>query len=138
MPETPIPQHILDVLSKPNPAVMATLAADGRPVTVATWYMLEPDGTILLNFEDARVRLQHLRRDPRIALTALDSENWYVHVSLQGRVGPIVEDVDLRSADRASMHYRGEPYRVRDHARVYTHMMVDRWHAWEAGGPVRS
>ena len=44
MPSTPLPQNVLDLLAKPNPAVMATLAADGRPVTVATWYLLEPDG----------------------------------------------------------------------------------------------
>ena len=28
-------------LAQPNPAVMATVAADGRPIAVATWYLLE-------------------------------------------------------------------------------------------------
>ena len=64
MPSTPLPQNVLELLAQPNPAVMATLAADGRPVAVATWYLLEPDGSILLGLDAARVRLNHVRRDP--------------------------------------------------------------------------
>src|SRR5579875_318218 len=86
MPATPLPQNVLDLLARPNPAVMATIAADGRPVTVATWYLLEPDGTILLGLDAGRARLEHLRRDPRVSLTALAEDDWYTHVSVQGRV----------------------------------------------------
>ncbi|WP_246018100.1 pyridoxamine 5'-phosphate oxidase family protein [Amnibacterium kyonggiense] len=35
---TALSPRISDFLRRPNPAVMATLANDGRPVTVATWY----------------------------------------------------------------------------------------------------
>ena len=133
MPSTPLPQHVLDLLAKPNPAVMATIAKDGRPVTVATWYLLEPDGRILLGLDAERARLEHLRRDPRISLTALAQDDWYTHVSVQGRVVSIVDDEGLRDIDRLSQHYTGQPYRNRSRPRVSAHVELDRWHGWSGG-----
>jgi PPOX class probable F420-dependent enzyme len=133
MPDSPLPQWVMDVLSQPNPAVMATIAADGRPVTVATWYLMEADGTMLLGLDAKRARLQHLRRDPRVSLTALASGDWYAHVSVQGTVLSIAEDEGLRDIDRLSVHYTGGPYGVRDRPRVSVHVRIDRWHTWRAG-----
>jgi PPOX class probable F420-dependent enzyme len=132
VPSTPMPDQLLDLLAQPNPAVMATLAADGRPVTVATWYLLETDGTVLLGLDAARARLNHLRRDPRVSLTALASGDWYTHVSIQGRVVSIVDDEGLRDIDRLSQHYTGQPYRNRERPRVSVHVSIDRWHGWGA------
>jgi PPOX class probable F420-dependent enzyme len=138
MPSTPLPQNALDLLAKPNPAVMATLAADGRPVTVATWYLLEPDGTILLGLDAGRARLSHLRRDPRVSLTALAEGDWYTHISVQGHVVSIVDDEGLRDIDRLSQHYTGKPYRNRESPRVSVHVAVDRWHGWSGGTAIES
>ncbi len=91
MPTTPLPPPILEFLRLPNPAVMATVAADGRPVTVATWYLLEDDGRVLLGLDAKRARLKHLHADPRVSLTVLAQDDWYTHVSLQGRVLAITE-----------------------------------------------
>jgi PPOX class probable F420-dependent enzyme len=129
MPKMPMPERVVDLLRLPNPAVMATLAADGRPVTVATWYLLEDDGRILLGLDAKRARLKHLRADPRISLTVL-AQDWYTHVSLQGRVGSITDDVGLRDIDRLSRHYTGNPYANRERPRVSTHMVIERWHGW--------
>ncbi len=130
MPETPMPPRVLDLLRGPNPAVMATLAADGRPVTVATWYLLEEDGRVLLGLDATRARLKHLRRDPRVSLTVLAADDWYTHVSVQGRVGPVTEDVGLAEIDRLSLQYLGTPYPDRESPRVATRLHVERWHAW--------
>ena len=111
---------------------MATVASDGRPVTVATWYLLEDDGTVLLNLDAGRARLAHLRRDPRVSLTALGTGSWYTHVSVQGEVVEVVDDPDLADIDRLSRHYTGRPYPVRDRARVSARVRVDRWHGWGA------
>src|ERR1700733_1159173 len=100
MPSTPVPDDILEFLRQPNPAVMATVAAAGRPVTVATWYLLEDTGTILLGLDAERARLKHMRTDPRVSLTALAEGNWGTHVSVQGRVVSMGDDVDLRDIDR--------------------------------------
>lgn len=109
---------------------MATVAADGRPVTVATWYLLDDDGRLVLGLDATRVRLRHMERDPRVSLTALSQEGWYTHVSVQGRVVAIVDDVDLRDIDRISRHYSGQPYADREHPRMTAYVEIDRWHAW--------
>ncbi|GAA2726751.1 PPOX class F420-dependent oxidoreductase [Cellulomonas aerilata] len=132
MPVPPLPADLVELLSRPLPAVMATLAADGRPVTVATWYLLEPDGTVLLNLDAGRARLKHLRRDPRVSLTALAEGDWYTHVSVQGRVVSITDDVDLADIDRLSRHYLGQDYGTRDRARVSARVEIEKWHGWGA------
>ena len=119
----------MELLRRPNPAVMATLAADGRPVSVATWYLLEDDGRVLLNLDAERARLKHIRKDPRVALTVL-GDDWYTHVSLQGRVVSLVDDEDLRDIDRLSRHYGGQPYSNRERPRVSAYVEIDRWHGW--------
>lgn len=133
MPATALPQNVLDLLAKPNPAVMATIAADGRPVTVATWYLLDDDGSILLGLDAQRARLEHLRRDPRVSLTALAEGDWYTHVSVQGHVTSIADDEGLRDIDRLSRHYTGQDYRNRERPRVSVHVEIDRWHGWSGG-----
>ncbi|WP_298462209.1 TIGR03618 family F420-dependent PPOX class oxidoreductase [uncultured Cellulomonas sp.] len=132
MPVPPLPDDVAALLARPNPAVMATVAADGRPVTVATWYLLEDDGTVLLNLDGGRARLAHLHRDPRVSLTALAEGDWYTHVSVQGTVVSVTDDGDLADIDRLSIHYTGHPYPNRDRPRVSVRVRVDRWHGWGA------
>jgi PPOX class probable F420-dependent enzyme len=130
MSSKPMPDAVVEMLRRPNPAVMATVAADGRPVSVATWYLFEDDGHILLGLDATRVRIKHLRRDPRVSLTVLDGEAWYTHVSVQGRVLAIVDDEGLRDIDRISTHYTGNAYPDRESPRVSCRVEVERWHAW--------
>lgn len=130
MPTTPLPERVVELLRQPNPAVMATVAADGRPVTVATWYLLEDDGRVLLGLDAKRARLKHLHADPRVSLTVLARDDWYTHVSLQGRVVSIIDDIGLREIDRLSTHYTGKAYADRLRPRVVAHVEIDRWHGW--------
>ena len=132
MPELPFPDHVRTLLTKPNPAVVSTLRTDGQPVSVATWYLLEDDDRVLLNMDHTRVRLKHLRRDPRLTLTVLDEANWYTHVSLLGRVTELADDVGLAQIDRLSNHYGGRDYPDRESPRVSAWMTVERWHGWGA------
>jgi PPOX class probable F420-dependent enzyme len=131
MPELPFPDDVRDLLAKPNPAVVATLRSDGQPVSVATWYLLDGD-RVLLNMDDTRVRVKHLRRDPRVSLTVLDEQSWYTHVSLIGRVEELVADTDLTDIDRLSRHYNGRPYPDRESPRTTAWMTVETWHGWGA------
>ena len=124
-----LPDDVRDLLAKPNPAVITTLGKDGRPVSVATWSVLDRD-RILVNMDEGRKRLDHLRRDPRVSLTALDEAGWYTHVSLQGRVVEMADDVDLEGIDRIARHYTGAPYRTRDRKRVNAWIEIDTWHGW--------
>ncbi|MGZ4616653.1 MAG: TIGR03618 family F420-dependent PPOX class oxidoreductase, partial [Actinomycetes bacterium] len=94
-----LPDDVRDLLSRPNPAVITTVRPDGQPVSVATWYLLD-DGRILVNMDEGRKRLDYLRKDPRVTLTVLDADDWYTHVSLQGRVTELQDDEDLADIDR--------------------------------------
>jgi PPOX class probable F420-dependent enzyme len=131
MPTLPLPDALRTLLAKPNPAVVSTLRRDGAPVTVATWYALEGD-RLLLNMDHSRVRLQHLRRDPRVSVTVIDEADFYTHVSFVGRVGEWVEDEQLADIDRLSQRYTGRPYPARDRPRVSAWVDIERWHGWGA------
>ncbi len=131
MSNPPLPEDAVAMLRKPNPAVITTLRPDGQPVSTATWYLWD-DGRILVNMDEGRKRLSHLRKDPRVTLTVLDDGNWYTHVSVIGRVTEMRDDEDLADIDRLSRHYGGQDYPRRDRARVSAWIEIDRWHGWGA------
>ncbi|MFD9434624.1 PPOX class F420-dependent oxidoreductase [Streptomyces sp. NPDC060002] len=131
MSEPPLPPEAVKLLGRPNPCVMATLRSDGSPVSTPTWYVWE-DGRVLISLDEGRVRLAHLRRDPRLTLTVLDTDDWYTHVTLIGRVAELHEDEGLADIDRISTHYTGKPYPDRVRSRVSAWIEIDRWHGWGA------
>jgi len=129
MPRPPLPAPVRELLAQPNPAVIATVRADGQPVSVATWYLLDGD-RILVNMDVGRKRLEHLHADPRVSVTALAEGDWYKHVSLVGRVVETRDDEGLVDIDRLSRHYTGHEYRNRERGRVSAWIEIDRWHGW--------
>lgn len=129
MNATPLDDEARELLLKPNPCVMATLRKDGSPVSVPTWYRLVGD-RIHLNLDAGRVRLQHMRRDPRVALSIIDADEWTTHVSIQGRVTEIVDDPALAGIDSLARHYTGQEYFNRDRPRVDAWVEIDSVHAW--------
>src|SRR6476619_6907069 len=129
MAHPPLPESLVEFLSEPNPAVIATIGPDGRLHTAATWYLWE-GGRVLVNMDESRRRLEHMRANPHVSLTVMELANWSSHVSLQGRVVSLEEDPRLRDIDRISTHYTGKPYYLRDHRRYSAWIEVDRWHAW--------
>lgn len=131
MSKPPLPPEAVELLGRPNPCVMATLRSDGAPVSTPTWYVWE-DGRVLISLDESRVRLRHLRRDPRLTLTVLDADDWYTHVTLIGRVVELHEDDGLADIDRISTHYTGKPYPDRVRSRVSAWIEIDRWHGWGA------
>jgi hypothetical protein len=102
-------------------------------VSVATWYLVE-DGRVLVNMDEGRKRLDYLRNDPRVTLTALKEGDWYTHVSVQGRVVEMYDDAGLVDIDRLSRHYRGDAYPNRERGRVSAWIEIDRWHGWGTAG----
>nr|WP_211658673.1 TIGR03618 family F420-dependent PPOX class oxidoreductase [Phytoactinopolyspora halophila] len=124
----PIPEHLVEILKRPNPAVMGTVRPDGTPVTVATWYLWE-EGRILLNLDAGRKRLEHIKANPRVSLTVLDGDSWYRHVSVQGTV-TLDDDPDLTDIDRLARHYIGKQYPERERPRVSAWLDIDSYHSW--------
>lgn len=129
MSKPPLPDAAVAMLKKPNPAVITTLRSDGQPVSTATWYLWD-NGRVLVNMDEGRKRLGHMRDDPRVTLTVLDDSNWYTHVTVIGRAVEMRDDEGLVDIDRLSRHYVGKQYAQRDRGRVSAWIEVDRWHGW--------
>jgi len=135
MPIPPLPDELTEFLGLPNQCVVATIKADGSPHTAATWYLWNSDGTVLLNMDASRVRLKHLRRDPRLSLTVFPRGDWYSHVSISGRVREFRHDVALEDIDRMSWHYDGRSYGDRDRDSWTAVVEIQNWHSW---GPLQA
>ena len=133
MPSAPLSPEALRLLARPNPAVIAVVRPDGQPISVATWYLVDDDGRILVNMDAERRRNAYMRENPRVSLTALSEDDWGTHVSVQGRIVEWRDDVRLYDADRLSDHYGEGPHDVRDRARVSALIAIDHWHTWGAG-----
>jgi PPOX class probable F420-dependent enzyme len=126
VPPAPLPRELHAFLRRPNAAVITTLRPDGHPHAAPTWYEWRDD-TILVNMDESRVRLGYMRRDPRVALSIIDRDDWYNHVSLLGQVTEIREDVGLADIDRLSFAYRGAPYRNRERRRYSALVAPNSW-----------
>jgi PPOX class probable F420-dependent enzyme len=131
MSKPPLPEAAVEMLAKANPAVIATLRADGQPVSAATWYLWD-DGRVLVNMDEGRVRLEHMRRDPRVTLTVLSEDDWYTTITLIGHVSEWRDDADLADIDRLARQYTGKPYPQRERRRISAWIAVDGWHGWGA------
>ena len=130
MPSAPVTPEVDAFLRKPNGSVIATIRRDGAPFTATTWYDWDGE-SVYLNMDEARVRLPHMRRDPRVAVTVFDLENWYWQVSLLGRVTRIEDDVELIGIDRLARRYTGADYVDRSHGRVGAWIAVESWNGWD-------
>src|SRR5918911_3789334 len=70
-----------------NFAFLATLMKDGSPQVTATWVDIDKNNyTILVNTVEGRVKHRNVSRDPRVAVSIIDSTNPYHMVSIRGEV----------------------------------------------------
>ncbi|ODA75232.1 hypothetical protein APS67_000393 [Streptomyces sp. AVP053U2] len=90
------------------------------------------DGRAPISLDEGRVRLKHLRRDPRVTLTVLADDDWCTHVTLIGRVVELKDDEGLADVDRLSRHCTGNPYPDRVRPRVSAWIEVERRRGWGA------
>jgi PPOX class probable F420-dependent enzyme len=107
---------------------MGTVRPDGAPVTVATWYLYR-DGKLVVNMDEGRARLDHIRNDPRVSITVLDGEDWGTHVSVRGRM-TLIDDPGLQQIDEIARHYTGKAYPQRDRGRITGVVEIETWHGW--------
>lgn len=87
-------------------AVLATLNKDGTPQLTTMWYLLEDDGTILMNTRAGRLKERNMRRDPRISLCF---EDGYKYLTIKGCV-EMIDDPQISQRDiyRLSARFHGE------------------------------
>ena len=87
-------------------AVLATINQDGTPQLTTMWYLLEDDGTILMNTKVGRLKERNLRRDHRISICIEDDYNF---LTINGMV-QLIDDPQKTQNDiyRLSARYHGE------------------------------
>jgi PPOX class probable F420-dependent enzyme len=130
MPKPPLPPEVDALLRKANPAVIATIRADGSPHTAATWY--DWDGErLLVNMDAARLRLKNMRRDPRVSLTVMLGSDWYRQVTVFGRTVEIRDDPEFKDIDRLCLRYTRRQFQNRLRARISAVIEPDSWYGWE-------
>jgi PPOX class probable F420-dependent enzyme len=81
-----------------NFAFLATLMKDGSPQVTATWVDIDKSNnyTILVNTAEGRVKHRNISRDPRVAVSIIDSSNPYHMVSIRGKV---IEQIKGKDAE---------------------------------------
>src|SRR5262247_3097607 len=65
----------------------STTMPDGSPQTTPVWVDVEPDGShILINTVAGHLKANNINRDPRVAITVIDSQNPWRSVVIRGTV----------------------------------------------------
>jgi PPOX class probable F420-dependent enzyme len=124
-----------------NFAFLATLMKDGSPQVTATWVDIDKNNdyyTILINTAEGRVKHKNISRDPRVAVSIIDSSNPYHMVSIRGKVieqikGKIAEEHIDKMAKKyldKEKYHRRRPGEERLLLRIKPQHVV----YWKSGG----
>src|ERR687894_1777205 len=88
---------IAKLFEEKNFAFLATLMKGGSPHVTPTWVDIDKNNnTILINTAKGRIKYRNISRDPRVAVSVIDSSNPYDMVTIRGRV---VEQIKGKDAD---------------------------------------
>jgi PPOX class probable F420-dependent enzyme len=106
-------------LEEPFYGATTTLRPDGSPHTTVVWVDVDDDG-VSFNTAEGRAKVRHLRRDPRLSLIVIDSNDPYRWVSVSGRAELTTEGAD-EQIDKLAKKYLGKdeyPWRSPSEQRV--------------------
>ncbi len=104
-------EELREFLAGPWICRLGTLAEDGSPCVTPVWY--EYDGqTYVIVGRQRSSWVEHIRRDPRVALCIDDPEDAHTRVLVQGRAeiveGPSARGAWVPIARRMAARYMGE------------------------------
>jgi PPOX class probable F420-dependent enzyme len=93
------------IIDDPNPAVLATINADGSPQTSVIWIGRDGDD-ILISSAAGRRKDRNLRRDPRVSLSVYDQHDSEQYVEVRG-TATVMVDVGRQLAVALAEKYEG-------------------------------
>lgn len=103
---TTIPDSHLDLIAGPIYSIFTTIAPNGQPENTVIWCSW--DGShVLVNTAKGRRKAENIKRNPHVALTAVDPANPYRWVDIRGIVEEIVDDVDYANINAHAKLYVG-------------------------------
>jgi len=104
---------IMRLILVPNFAVLTTLGPHGEPSSHVTWVDCSHEH-LLVNTEVHRQKMRNVTRDPRVAVTVLDSESPYKFIEVRGIVTESTTGTEAREhIDALARRYTGADYAPR-------------------------
>src|SRR5260370_32419856 len=86
MATTTIPEKYLPLLTQKKAfANLATIMPDGSPQVTPVWFHYA-DGKFLVNTARGRVKDRNMSKNAQVALSVVDPDNPYSHLSVRGKV----------------------------------------------------
>jgi PPOX class probable F420-dependent enzyme len=108
------------ILNQPVLIHLTTLNDDGSPSTSPVWVAVDGDD-LIVNSAVGRLKDKNVRRDPRVAFSAVDPANDYHALMVQGRVVDISTEGADAQIDALAKKYLGQdkyPFRREGEVRV--------------------
>ena len=94
------------LLNGKNLVFLATVMPDGSPQVTPVWGNFD-DSHILINTAEGRLKHKNVIKDPRVAVSVVDSENPLDMTTIRGRVVEIIPDSDYTHANKLAKQYMG-------------------------------
>jgi PPOX class probable F420-dependent enzyme len=121
MANTTVPDKFLPVLKgKKAFAHLATVMPDGSPQVTPVWFFYE-NGKFIVNTARGRVKDKNMTKNARVALSIMDPDDPYAHISVRGSIVNVTEQGADASIDALAKKYLGKdkyPYRRAGEVRV--------------------
>jgi len=121
MANTTVPDKFLPVLkNKKAFAHLATVMPDGSPQVTPVWFFYD-DGKFIVNTARGRVKDKNMTKNARVALSIMDPDDPYAHISVRGQIVNVTEQGADASIDALAKKYLGKdkyPYRRPGEVRV--------------------
>ena len=95
------------LLNGKNLVFLATSMADGSPQVTPVWGDFE-GSYIRINTAEGRLKHKNILRDPRVAISVVDSMNPLDMTSIRGKVVEIIPDYEYKHADFLTKQYMGK------------------------------
>ncbi len=110
------------LLQEKQIAQLATVMRDGSPQVTPVWIDVEPDGShILINSAEGRIKTRNTAREPRVAVSVVDSQNPYRYAVIRGRIVERTHEGADAHIDRMAKKYLGQdiyPFRSANEQRL--------------------
>jgi PPOX class probable F420-dependent enzyme len=109
------PQTHMDLLERPIFAHLATVRADGWPLSNPMWFLWEPGQRVIkLTHTTVRSNYRNLQREPRVSLSIADPDDQYRYVQVRGVVEAVEPDPEGAFYQVLQRRYRGLATEVKD------------------------
>ena len=122
---TKLTEKDVELLKRPNLAIIGTIRADGTPHLTPTW--VDTDGEhVLVNTAEGRAKPRNLRRDPRVSVSVVDHDDPYWWLSITG-TAELTHDGAEEHIHELSRRYRGRDYdKPKEPRRILVRITPDR------------